>query len=785
MTEWADAMRERAREALAPVDGRVEVAGLREPVEVIRDRWGVPHIYARNLYDLWFAQGYVVASERLFQMDFTFRLVSGRLAEMVSEIALPLDRFWRTVGLHRAGRTIAAAYDDADLEMVRPFAAGSTAWLQTMPAKPVEYHVLELEPELPSGDEALHYGASASSFMAWILSTNWDAELLRAELAERLGWDAMASLFPDGPTQPQVVIAGKDGGPGGRRSAFDILRSAPLTPKGQGSNNWVVAGSRTVSGKPLLANDPHLLVQVPAVWFECHLSAPGYEASGVCLPFAPGVVIGHTTHHAWGFTNVGGDVQDLYLERLNEDRAAALYGDTWEPTAVHREEILVRGRDEPEVVEVVETRHGPILDSYMIGMAAPEVVHGGISETYALRWVGSEHATRPATLLRMAQARTFQEFREAVRTWECPGQNMVYADVDGTIGYQCTGLYPIRRRGDGTVPVPGWTDEYEWEGFVPFEELPWSENPDEGFLATANNKIHDDSYPYLIGKDFLPPFRARRIAEMITATEKHSRETFARIHLDTASIPAKRMLPFLLQVEPEDDRQKEALSYLGEWDGNLSADSVAACIYEVWGKHIAEAVLLPRLGPDLFQHFYGRRQWTNSFQFEVLPNLLEFPSAMWFGADGRPARDEVLRFALGRAVDELTGRLGEDMAGWRWGAIHKVRFVHQLAIIPDLTEMLTAGEVESGGDEQTVLQGQFEPGVGYDVVVVPSWRHIVDLSDIDASVGIHTVGQSGNPTSPHWNDCVEPWSRGEYHPLPFTRQAVDRYAEHRLGLEPA
>jgi penicillin G amidase len=784
MGEWADSLQERARGALPQVEGELSVAGLREPVEVLRDRWGVPHIYARNLHDLWFTQGYVVSSERLFQLDFTFRLVTGRLAEIVSEMALPLDRFWRTVGLHRAGRAIVGTYDEQDLEMVRPFSAGARAWLETMPAKPLEYQVLDLEPQLPSGDEVIAYGAASSAFMAWVLSTNWDAELLRAEIADRLGWEAMLALFPDVQPEASVVFAGKDAGTTGRRSAFDILKRAPLPPRGQGSNNWVVAGSRTVTGKPLLANDPHLLVQVPAVWFECHLAAPGYEASGVMLPFAPGIVIGHTAHHAWGFTNVGGDVQDLYLERLNEDRTAALYNGEWEPVTVHREEVRVRGRDEPERFDVTLTRHGPIIDSYMIGVTSPEVVPGGITETYALRWVGAQHAIRPTTLLRMGQAGSFQEFREAVRTWECPGQNLVYADVDGTIGYQCTGLYPIRRRGDGTLPVPGWTDEYEWDGFVPFDELPWAEDPDEGFLATANNKIHDDSYPHLIGKDFLPPFRARRIVQMITETEKHSKDSFARMQMDTRSIPARHIVPFLLEMEPADERQKEALSYLAEWNGDLRADSVAACVYEVWGKHIAQEVLLPKLGNELFLHLYGRRQWTNSFQYQVLPNLLEFPTAMWFGSDGREARDRVLRAALGGALQELTDRLGEDMSAWRWGALHRVRFVHQLAIIPDLAEMLTAGVVEAGGDEQTVLQGQFEPAMSYDAVVVPSWRQIVDLSDIDSSMGIHTVGQSGNPASPHWNDFVEAWGRGEHHPLPFTRRAVEANTEHRLTLLP-
>jgi penicillin G amidase len=786
MGEMTEMFREQARRALPQVEGELRVPGLREPVDVVRDRWGVAHVTAANLHDLWFAQGYVSASDRLFQLDLTLRLANGRLSTLVSQMGLQLDRFTRTVGFHRAAERVAAGYSDDDRAMVEPFAAGVHAWIATMPAKPLEYQVLDAEPYFPEGEDATAYGAAGGVFMSWFLSTNWDAELLRAEIADTLGWELMLALFPDVDPQPSIVYAGKDGGTNGRRSALEILKSAPLTPKGQGSNNWVVAGSRTASGKPLLANDPHLLVQVPAVWYELHLSAPGYEASGVALPFAPGIVIGHTAHHAWGFTNVGGDTQDLYLERLSADRAAALYDGEWEPVTTHREEIEVRGQDEPVPLEVVETRHGPILDSYLVGISSPEVVQGGVTETYALRWVGAAHAVRPTTLLRMGQARSFAEFREAVHTWESPGQNMVYADIDGNIGYQCTGLYPIRRRGDGTLPMPGWSSEYEWDGWLPFEELPWSENPPEGLLATANQQIHDASYPYVIGKDFLPPFRARRIVQMLTATGKHSHETFARMHMDTVSLPARQVLPFLLEVEPADDRQKEALSWLAEWDGDLRADSVAACIYQVWSKHIATEVLLPKLGGELFQHLYGRRQWgANTFQHQVLPTLLELPSATWFGRDGREGRDEVLRTALGNAVEELTGTLGEDMGAWRWGAIHKVRFVHQLALIPDLTELLTAGIVEHGGDDQTVLQGQFEPGAGYDAVVVPSWRQIVDLSDVDGSLGIHTVGQSGNPASPHFNDFVRPWSRGEYHPRPFTREAVERSAEHRLRLVPS
>jgi penicillin amidase len=505
----------------------------------------------------------------------------------------------------------------------------------------------------------------------------------------------------------------------------------------------------------------------------------------VTLPGAPGIVIGHTPHHAWGETNVGGDTQDLCLERLSEDGGSALYEGSWEPLTVHREEIFVRGRDEPEVLEVRESRHGPILDSYMVGIADPVVVEGGIRETYALRWVGASHGIQPSVLLDLAQATDFDSFRSALRRWESPGQNFVYADVDGNIGYQCTGLHPLRKAGhDGTLPVPGWTAEYEWDGWVPFEDLPWSFNPEQGFIATANQRVHDDSYPYNLGKDFLPNIRARRIVRLLSETDVHSAETFRRIHQDTQSEPARKIAASMSELAPNDDRQKAALSYLDGWDGDLAADSVAAGIYEVWCKHLATAILLPKLGADLFDHFYARRQWTNEFQVGVLPVLLRNPTAQWFGAEGREGRDLVLSETLDAALDELTSLLGEDMDDWRWGALHKVRFAHPLAILPGCDDLFVAGDLEHGGDEQTINQGMFEPGTGYGMVVVSSWRQIIDLSNVDDSVGTNTIGQSGNPASPHFGDQVEDWSSERYHPLPLSPAKVAEIAESKLTLLP-
>jgi penicillin G amidase len=783
MSDFLDEVRRAAEAALPQVDGEVAVAGLREPIEVVRDGWGVPHIRATNRHDLFFAQGYVQASERLFQMELVYRLGTGRLSEVFGEPSLPMDRFVRTVGWNRAGRRIAERSDDLSREIVTAFLSGAQAWLAEMPAPPVEYGILGgLQPWLPAPDE--HDAvAAAVVFMAWSLSGNWDTELLRVEIAERLGWEALLDLFPGLPDEAGPVIAGKRGGTN-RGAALALLRRAPDFPKGQGSNNWVVAGSRSETGKPLLANDPHLLAQLPSIWIEMHLTAPSIDVAGVSLPFAPGITIGHNERIAWGFTNVGGDTQDLYLERLSDDGAAALSDGAWEPLATFDEEIAVRGRDDLEVVRARETRHGPILDSYLLGTRDAFVVEGGIAETYALRFVGLEEGIQPSTTWALNTAGSWDEFREAMRGWHCPGQNAVYADVDGHIGYQCTGLHPVRAAGDGTVPVPGWDGAHEWAGWIPYDELPWALDPDDGFLVTANNRPHDDSYPWLLGKDFLPAHRARRIAQRITERTAHDAESFASMQMDTLSLPARELLPLLLGTEPETDRQREALARLSAWDGDLAAGSAAAAVYEVWNVKIAEAVLVPLLGQDLYRHYHSLRQWTNAFQFQALPNLLRMPTARWFGEDGTAARDRVLQSTLDAALDELAGALGDDPDAWRWGDLHRISLAGTLARIPGLEELFTGGEGPMGGDEQTVLQGMYSIGEGYGVSVVPSWRMVIDLGDLDRSLGINTLGQSGNPTSPHFRDQFPLWLEGKLHPLPFTRAAVDAAAAATLRLMP-
>ncbi|MGH2671589.1 MAG: penicillin acylase family protein, partial [Actinomycetota bacterium] len=381
MGDWSDEVLEAARAALAPLEGTLEAAGLREPVEVLRDGWGVPYVSAASLEDLWFAQGFVTASERLFQIDLALRAANGRLSELFSDLALQQDRFARTVGFGRLGAKEAARWSDASRAMYGRFVEGVRSWVTGMAALPFEYALLAAEPEIPEDPGAW---AAAFAYAAWGLSGNWDSELLRVHLAERLGPEAVEDLLPPLPSDPPHVAAG---GLAGR-----LLDAIPRT-SGAGSNNWVVAGSRTASGRPLLANDPHLLVQQPGAWFELHLRAPGYEVRGVAFPFAPGVLVGITPHHAWGITNVTGDVQDLYEERLNDDGTAAEFDGSWEPLDVHREQIRVRGGD-PVEVDVRQTRHGPLLEIAPVGIVDVDFVP--VERAYALRWTASDGLLEPS-----------------------------------------------------------------------------------------------------------------------------------------------------------------------------------------------------------------------------------------------------------------------------------------------------------------------------------------------------------------------------------------------------
>jgi penicillin G amidase len=738
VSDPAEQLRSMATASLFPVEGELRLRGLGEAAEVRRDDHGVYRIDAASLDDLWFAQGVVTAGERLFQLDLALRAASGRLSGLFGDRTVPDDRFARTVGLRVAGERIAAGWDDESRSMHGRFREGVFAWIDAMPAPPIEYTLLDAGPDL-SRDEGAW--AAAFAFLSWSLSGNWEQELLRAWIAERAGSELVEALLPPLPTDAPGLAAG---------ALHGALLGAMPRARGQGSNEWVVAGSRTTSGKPLLANDPHLLALQPNPWLQLRLRAPGYTARGVALTFSPGILLGATDHHAWGATNVSGDVQDIYVERLDETGTSARFRDAWEPLTIRREEIEVRG-SEGVVVDVRETRHGPLLDTVPFGLMRPEQVP--VTDSYALRWVGRETGISPSLVLEAARATSFGEFRHAVQEGlTCPGQNIVYADVGGAIGYCMTGRYPVRAAGAGSAPVPGWDGEHEWVGWVAADELPWAQNPERGYLVTANNRVHDDTYPHLIGRDFHPPHRARRIAELLDARADHDVASMAAIQMDTMSLPARDIAGRLVaRLASGTEHQDAALDLLRSWDGDLRVDSAAGALVNVWSRHVAQRVLGPLLGPDLLRAYHT---WREPWHHEVLPALLGD------SVPGIDVDDDELEDALDDAVSELRERLGDDPAAWRWGALHRVRFAHPLAAIPGLEALFVAADVELGGDEQTVLQGGMDAREGYEAVVVPSWRAVWDLADLDRSVEVLTTGNSGNPGSPHWNDQSGAWTDG-------------------------
>ena len=745
-------LRAMAAAALFPVEGDLTLEGLRAPVRVRRDAWGVPYIEAASLDDLWFAHGVVTAGERLFQLELTLRAASGRLSELFGERTLDDDRLARTVGFHRAGARIAAGWDDRSRRMHERFRAGVRAWVGAMPAAPVEYTLLDTAPWIPEDEAAW---AAAFVLLAWGLSGNWDTELLRAWIWEAGDDELVARLLPPLPADPPEVVPGAPAG-----ALFD----ASPRVKGQGSNAWVVAGSRTSTGAPLLANDPHLLAVQPGVWFECHLAAPGYRARGVALTFSPGVLLGCTEHHAWGVTNVSGDVQDLFIERLNDDRTAAEHAGEWQPLTIRHEEIVVRGEDDPRVLDVRESRHGPLLDTFVSGMLRPEHVGLPAEPVYALSWVGLDHGIRPSLVLDVAEATSFETFREAALDGlACPGQNVVYADVDGAIGYACTGRYPVRARGDGTVPVPGFTGEQEWTGWVPPHELPWGVDPERGYLVTANHRMHDETYPHLIGRDFHTSFRARRIIEVLAARNDHEVSAMTALQTDVVSLSALENVGLLLDRvdRGEVSERRDALALLRDWKGEMSTDSAATALYQMWCANIARLALAPRLGEELFSRYHA---WREPFQCGALTQMLR----------GEELDRVLLETALDAATGELLERFGDDPADWRWGDLHRVTLAHPLASIPGLEPMFVALEAGVGGDDQTVLQTGVDAREGFPAAVIPSWRAVYDLADLDRSVGVLPAGNSGNPASPHWNDQAPLWLAGETHPLPFSPAGVDR-----------
>ena len=773
------------RRPLPRTRGTLRLEGLQNPVEVLRDRWGVPHIYSETIPDLMYAQGFVHAQDRLWQMEFSRRLVAGRLSEVLGAETVSLDRWMRTLTMRRVAEQEVGLLDDETRTALEAYAAGVNARI-AKGRLPVEFTLVRHKPEPWQVADSLSW----IKMMSWILSVNWETEILRARLVERLGPELAAELesgYPD--DMPRILsdLSGvvEAGAEAAARAEAARKYTGPAADAGLGSNNWVVSGLRTATGMPLLANDMHLQLSMPSIWYENHLIGGDLNVTGVSFPGLPGVVSGHNGHVAWGFTNGFPDVQDLYIEHLRQEEGRWQYEfqGEWHDARVHREEIRVKG-DEPVVEEVVVTRHGPIISSL-----APHLVG---EEELALRWTSLEPDSIVSTMLAMNRARDCLEFREALRGWTAPIQNIVYADTQGNIAYSFPGKVPVRAKGDGRVPVPGWTGEYEWTGYVPFDKLPHLYNPPRGFVATANNRVADKDYPHELGYDHCSGHRFQRIVQLLEAEDRIDVDYIQRMHFDQISLHAQAVARYLGTLQTDDPELEAVVSLVRDWDGELTADSAAAAVEQVFVRRMIARILDDKLG-DLSVRYAGKGPTpvlgeTTLFghrSLEWLERVLEEPESHWFDLGGGETRDDVARLALRETADFLKSELGPDMKNWAWGKLHRLTYAHLMGRVKPLDKLFNRGPFALGGSGNTIW-ATFSNyhDLEHEVIVGPPFRFIADLSDLGKSLGMLVPGQSGQPASPHYDDQIEAWFEAGYHPMLYDRVDIVRDTKSWLELLP-
>jgi len=777
--------------SLPLVAGQLRVAGLGAPVDIVRDHEGVPHLYAHSAADAYFALGFVHAQDRLWQMEMNRRIAAGRLAEVLGSEALDADLFLRTLGVHRSAEQQFAHLDASTQAVLIHYAQGVNAFLAgRRGALPVEF--------LLTGTPAPAPWTPADSLgwlimMSWDLSGNWHDELLRMRLATRLSKQQIDEFLPPYPgnhgvadkplpTADYTVLYRKLKQASALASALQSSAPPGWRP-GLGSNNWVVAGGRSESGKPLLANDPHLDLSAPSLWYFAHLCAPGLETIGATLPGLPFIVLGRTQSVAWGFTNTGPDTQDLYLEELHGELART--PDGWQPLIERTEVIHVKGAADRSIT-VRESRHGPLVSDVL--KEAGKAVAGVDAARYAIAFQWTALRADDTTLqagLKLGRAHDWASFLDAARDFASPQQNIVYADTAGNIGEVSPGRVPLRSADNdlmGQVPAPGWDARYDWVGFVPFEELPLQFNPASGRIVTANQKIVPDDYRPFLTSEWAPPYRADRITALLDARPRHSLQSFAAIQADQRSLAAVEMLPLLLSTTPASAGARQALAALSRWDGTMAADRAEPAIYEAWMRELARLVYADELGPELFAEDFSQR---NVFLLNVLRD--KDGQSRWCDDVSTPAVetcDQIKARALDLALADLERRLGADRAHWRWGDLHVARSAHRpFTAVPLLARWFDLRQ-PVGGDRYTVdvSENDISAKRPYEAVTGPSLRALYDLSNLENSVFIQSTGQSGNRFSPLYDNFAARWGRVEYIPMRTDRAAIEPDALGTLRL---
>lgn len=753
----------------------VQIPGLTEEVTILRDSFAIPHIYAENEADLYRAVGFAMAQDRLWQMDLLRRVTLGRLSEILGEDQLNTDLLMRALRIQEKSEKVLAKSSPEIIAALESFSAGVNFYMENYPLPP-ECRILNYKPE---PWQPVH-SINLIGYMSWDLTSGWSTEILLHNLAQEISSEHIMQLIPDSKNHPTPVFHQEV--PAIVSGEIILSANEKLKKLGvevfSGSNNWAVSAQKSRTGKPLLANDMHLGLLAPGIWYQMHqVAEETLNVTGVVLPGQPFVIGGHNDSIAWGTTNVTVDDLDYYTETLNEDSTKYLLNGLWKDLLIKEE--IIKTKEGKEIRETLKFTHrGPIVNRF-----------NRTNETaISIRWIGNEMSDEIRTVYLLNRAKNWEDFRDAAKTFKSVSQNIVYADAAGNIGMQSAAGVPIRE-GSGIEVYPGNTSRYDWTGFVPFEELPFEFNPERGYVSSANNKTAPDDYPYYIGTWFALPNRIVRIREMLEETDRHSTESFAQMHSDYKSKKAEKFTPLFVEaIETTtdwDETRQEALNKLRNWNFVLSRESQAASIFEILYRKTAENLIKDDLPDSIFRSLMGQRILIEN----LMETLLSAENSPWIDdqttSEAETWKDIVNR-AFHESVDDLTQELGANVENWNWEKLHTFTMSHPLGVVNllDIAFKLNRGPFGVPGSYHTVTPFSYSYNSLYHATHGASQRHIFDLSDWDNSKTVIPTGTSGIPASEFYLDQTEMYLENRYHTDPFSKSEVMKNTRFEMKLLP-